>query len=79
MMTVTLEAIEQRISAIEQEVIRLKRTYKTQSLLTGKPNSRARLLTELEKINPISSKDAQIINQVIQEARERSNVEPLPS
>ena len=79
MTTATLESIEQRMSAIEQEVIRLKRIDKTQSLLTGRPNSRARLLTELEKINPISSEDAQIINQVIQEARERSNVETLLS
>ncbi len=79
MITVTLESIEQRMSAIEQEVVRLKRLHKTQSLLTGKPNSRERLLKELEKIIPISNEDVEIINKAIQEARERSNFEILPS
>lgn len=79
MTTATLDSLVQRMAAIEQEVVRLKQDNKLQSLQTRKPNSRERLLRELEKINPISNEDVEIINKAIQEARERSNFEILPS
>ena len=57
MTTATLDSLVQRIAATEQEIVRLKQNRKSQSLLTGIQNSRERFLVELEKINPISSKD----------------------
>lgn len=47
--------------------------------LTGKSNSRERMLAAMAKISPISQETADMINNAIQEAREQSIADSLSS
>lgn len=47
--------------------------------LTGKPNSRERMLAAMAKITPISQETADMIDNAIQEAREQSIADSLSS
>ena len=79
MPTATLEALERRITAMEQEIAQLREERVPLLPLTGKPNSRERIQAAMEKIIPISQEDAETINNAIQEAREQSLADHLSS
>ncbi len=79
MPTATLEALEQRLNAMEHEIAQLRKDRMPLLPLTGRPNSRERLLAALENITPISHEDADLSNHALQEARERSLADNLPS
>lgn len=83
MPTATLEALEQRIIVVEQEVARLKQPkdheQKPLPSLMGNPGSRDWVLATMAKIKPISQETADMINNAIQEAREQSIADTLSS
>ena len=83
MPTATLEALEQRITVMEQEVARLKQQKDCEEKplppLTGNPGSREAVLAMMAKIKPISQETADMINNAIQEAREQSIADNLSS